>query len=104
MKVAAVIPAAGLGTRMARSGAGTSRKQFMLLDGAPILIHTLRKFIACPRVDEIVVSLRHDTTISENDFAPAFLLVGGIAALSTFAFARMPANAGDELTGPRGQK
>ncbi len=60
MKVAAVIPAAGLGTRMARSGAGTSRKQFMLLDGAPILIHTLRKFLACPRVDEIVVSLRPD--------------------------------------------
>ena len=43
---------------MARSG--TSRKQFMLLDGAPILIHTLRKFIACPRVDEIVVPLRPD--------------------------------------------
>ncbi len=43
---------------MARSAAGTSRKQFMLLDGAPILIHTLRKFLACPRVDEIVVPLR----------------------------------------------
>jgi hypothetical protein len=53
---------------------------------------------------EIVVSLRQETAIAENDFAPAFLLVGGIAALSTFAFARMPANAGDELTGPRGAK
>jgi MFS family permease len=52
---------------------------------------------------EIVVSLRHQTEIGENDFAPAFLLVGGIAALSTFIFARMPANAGDELTGPRGR-
>jgi hypothetical protein len=52
---------------------------------------------------EIVVSLRHGTAIAENDFAPAFLLVGGIAALSTFAFARMPPNAGDELTGPRGK-
>jgi hypothetical protein len=51
---------------------------------------------------EIVVSLRHGAAIAENDFAPAFLLVGGIAALSTFPFARMPANAGDELTGPRG--
>ena len=63
MRVAAIIPAAGLGTRMARAGqpaaerTGTSRKQFMLLDGAPILIHTLRKFLACPRIDEIVVAL-----------------------------------------------
>jgi 2-C-methyl-D-erythritol 4-phosphate cytidylyltransferase len=48
---------------MARSagkaeGSGTSRKQFMLLDGAPILIHTLRKFLASARIDEIVVALR----------------------------------------------
>jgi hypothetical protein len=48
-----------------------------------------------------VVSLRHDAAIAANDFAPAFFLVGCIAALSTFMFARMPANAGDELTGPR---
>jgi EmrB/QacA subfamily drug resistance transporter len=47
---------------------------------------------------ETVVSFRHETTIGESDFAPAFMLVGGIAALSTFMFARMPANAGDELT------
>jgi hypothetical protein len=51
---------------------------------------------------EVVLGFRHETAISEGDFAPAFLLVGGIAALSTFMFARMPANAGDELTGPRG--
>jgi hypothetical protein len=41
MKIAAIIPAAGLGTRMGRFSAeraGTSRKQFMLLDGAPILL------------------------------------------------------------------
>jgi 2-C-methyl-D-erythritol 4-phosphate cytidylyltransferase len=57
VKVAAIIPAAGLGTRMA-ARSGTSRKQFMLLDGAPILTHTLRKFVVCPAVDEIVVALR----------------------------------------------
>jgi len=39
---------------------GTSRKQFMLLDGSPILLHTIRKFDACPLVTEIVVALRHD--------------------------------------------
>ena len=38
--------------------AGTSRKQFMLLDGAPILLHTVRKFVRCPLVSEIVIALR----------------------------------------------
>jgi 2-C-methyl-D-erythritol 4-phosphate cytidylyltransferase len=39
---------------------GTSRKQFMLLDGSPILVHTVRKFASCDRVDLIVVAVRPD--------------------------------------------
>jgi 2-C-methyl-D-erythritol 4-phosphate cytidylyltransferase len=39
---------------------GTSRKQFMLLEGSPILVHTIRKFDSCPVVTEIVVALRPD--------------------------------------------
>lgn len=61
MKVAVILPAAGLGTRMGRSPAeryGTSRKQFMLLDGLPVIIHTLRKFTTCPLVSDIVIALR----------------------------------------------
>jgi 2-C-methyl-D-erythritol 4-phosphate cytidylyltransferase len=58
MRVSVILPAAGLGTRMGREKAGTSRKQFMLLEGAPILIHTIRKFLHCPSVTEIVVALR----------------------------------------------
>src|SRR6202142_3375410 len=58
MKVSAILPAAGLGTRMGREKSGTSRKQFMLLDGAPILLHTIRKFLHCSSVTEIVVALR----------------------------------------------
>ena len=58
MKVTVILPAAGLGTRMGREKSGTSRKQFMLLEGAPILIHTIRKFLRCPSVTEIVVALR----------------------------------------------
>ncbi len=58
MKVSVILPAAGLGTRMGREKSGTSRKQFMLLEGAPILIHTIRKFLHCPSVGEIVVALR----------------------------------------------
>src|SRR6266481_1639956 len=58
MKVCVILPAAGLGTRMRREKAGTSRKQFMLLEGAPILIHTIRKFLRSPSVTEFVVALR----------------------------------------------
>ncbi|MGC9971498.1 MAG: 2-C-methyl-D-erythritol 4-phosphate cytidylyltransferase [Bryobacteraceae bacterium] len=63
MKAAVILPAAGLGIRMGHSSAekaGTSRKQFMLLDGSPILLHTIRKFVACPPVGEIVVALRQE--------------------------------------------
>lgn len=63
MKVSVILPAAGLGTRMGRSvpeKAGTSRKQFMLLEGSPILLHTIRKFVSCSEVSEIVVALRAD--------------------------------------------
>jgi len=63
MRVAVILPAAGLGTRMGRGSAekaGTSRKQFMLLAGSPILLHTVRKFAASDRVSEIVVAVRAD--------------------------------------------
>jgi 2-C-methyl-D-erythritol 4-phosphate cytidylyltransferase len=63
MKVSVILPAAGLGTRMGRTPpekAGTSRKQFMLLDGQPILVHTVRKFAGSPLVTEIVIALRAD--------------------------------------------
>ena len=65
MKVVVIIPAAGLGTRMASVPSGKTKKgapskQFTELGGTPILIHTLRKFVAHPRVSEIFVALRKD--------------------------------------------
>jgi 2-C-methyl-D-erythritol 4-phosphate cytidylyltransferase len=64
VKVAVILPAAGLGTRMHRASSaetsGTSRKQFMLLEGEPILVHTVRKFVASPLVNDIVVAVRHE--------------------------------------------
>jgi 2-C-methyl-D-erythritol 4-phosphate cytidylyltransferase len=62
-KVAVILPAAGLGTRMNRpqpEKAGTSRKQFMLLEGSPVLVHTIRKFDASTLVSEILVALREE--------------------------------------------
>src|SRR6201988_4688481 len=65
MKVFVIIPAAGLGTRMAPPSSTRARKkvptkQFKELGGVPILVHTLRKFAATPEVYEIIVALRHD--------------------------------------------
>ena len=63
MKVIVIIPAAGLGTRMAPAASAKGKKtipskQFTELGGTPILVHTLRKFSACPSVSEIYVALR----------------------------------------------
>ena len=61
MKVIVIIPAAGLGTRMATPSKGkTPSKQFTELGGIPILIHTLRKFAASSPITEIFVALRKD--------------------------------------------
>jgi len=46
---------------------GTSRKQFMLLEGAPILVHTVRKFAASPEVTDIVVAVRGDDIAATDE-------------------------------------
>jgi 2-C-methyl-D-erythritol 4-phosphate cytidylyltransferase len=46
--------------RSSAEKAGTSRKQFMLLEGSPILLHTVRKFAASGRTHEIVVAVRSE--------------------------------------------
>ena len=59
MKVVAIIPAAGLGTRMAPPGKkGQPSKQFFEINGAPILVHTLRVFARNQQISRIVVALR----------------------------------------------
>lgn len=68
MKVFVIIPAAGLGTRMAPIPAGAKgkqkqappSKQFTELGGTPILIHTLRTFATIDPVNEIWIALREN--------------------------------------------
>jgi 2-C-methyl-D-erythritol 4-phosphate cytidylyltransferase len=67
MKVVVIIPAAGLGTRMAPVTMGkkdkqkrAQSKQFTELGGTPILIRTLRKFAAVKTVSEIWIALREN--------------------------------------------
>ena len=60
MDVAAILPAAGHGTRMGKDLSkhyGSDRKQFMRLGGVPILALTIRKFLAVSRVKEILVAV-----------------------------------------------
>src|ERR1700760_2151792 len=57
MSVFVILPAAGIGTRMAATTGG-SPKQFLALKGLPILIHSLQAFLAVPGVSAIYVSVR----------------------------------------------
>jgi len=53
-RVVAILPAAGLGTRM---GAETP-KQFLELDGMPLVIFTLRRLAACAEISEFLIATR----------------------------------------------
>ena len=107
MKVSVILPAAGLGTRMGRSvpeKAGTSRKQFMLLEGSPILLHTIRKFVSSPAVGEIVVALRaedmewvRDLLERESFGKPVSLVEGGDSRQESVENALATLGAGTEL-------
>jgi 2-C-methyl-D-erythritol 4-phosphate cytidylyltransferase len=79
MQVYVILPAAGLGTRMA----GPQPKQFLALAGVPILIHSLRAFAAVPRVSTIYVAVRKteiervQAQIAEYGFAGRVQVVEG---------------------------
>jgi 2-C-methyl-D-erythritol 4-phosphate cytidylyltransferase len=107
MNVTVILPAAGLGTRMGRAvpeKAGTSRKQFMLLEGSPILLHTIRKFASTPAVSEIVVALRPDDIewvrelLAQEKFGkPVRLVEGGDSRQESVEHALVTLGAGTEL-------
>jgi 2-C-methyl-D-erythritol 4-phosphate cytidylyltransferase len=55
-QITAILPAAGLGTRMGHE----TPKQFLELDGIPIVILSLRRIAACPLITSIIVATRAD--------------------------------------------
>ena len=57
MAVFVILPAAGIGTRMA-AATGGAPKQFLSIKGLPILLHSVRAFLNVPRVSSIVVAVR----------------------------------------------
>jgi 2-C-methyl-D-erythritol 4-phosphate cytidylyltransferase len=79
-RVTAILPAAGLGTRM---GAETL-KQFLELDGVPVLTFTLRRLALCPAITDFIVATRADEVDSlaariarENLGRPVRVVRGG---------------------------
>lgn len=68
MTVYAIIPAAGLGTRMSAPNTGMPSKQFLSIAGEPILLRTLRQFLSVQRVRKIVVALRASEITTVEDW------------------------------------
>lgn len=79
MKVSVIIPSAGYGERM-----GGIKKPYILLDGKPILFHTLRVFQKCPLVNDINIVIAEgdeqkcrDEVISYCNEKVSQIVVGG---------------------------
>jgi 2-C-methyl-D-erythritol 4-phosphate cytidylyltransferase len=62
-RIAAIVPAAGLGTRM---GAETP-KQFLELDGMPLILFTLRRLATSAAITEFFISTRAEDIVSLQD-------------------------------------
>ena len=78
-RVTAILPAAGLGTRM---GAETP-KQFLSLDGVPVLLFTLRRLAACAAITDFIIATRAEeidsltATVSKEKFGRPIRVVRG---------------------------
>jgi 2-C-methyl-D-erythritol 4-phosphate cytidylyltransferase len=90
METLAIIPAAGAGVRMG----GETPKQFLALEGVPIVVHTLRKFDLADSIDEIFLGLRPEdmdrarAEIEREHFSkPVHLIPGGASRQETVALA-----------------
>jgi len=103
MSVFVILPAAGIGTRMASAGAP---KQFLSLKGSPILLHSLRAFLAVPEVSTIYVAVRENEKpriaelIAEYDLAERVQVVtGGDARQDSVAnaLAALPSTSDDDI-------
>lgn len=86
MSVLAIIPAAGVGVRMGIE----LPKQFLSLEGAPIFIHTLRKFSASSAIGSIHLGVRPEdmaqvgaNLMSERFSKPVRIVAGGASRQQT---------------------
>jgi 2-C-methyl-D-erythritol 4-phosphate cytidylyltransferase len=99
-QITAILPAAGLGTRMGHD----TPKQFLELDGVPIVILSLRRIAACPLITSIVVATRAeeierlDARIRQEKFVqPVRVVKGGDSRQASVAQALRQIPADSEL-------
>ncbi|MGC2332119.1 MAG: 2-C-methyl-D-erythritol 4-phosphate cytidylyltransferase [Candidatus Acidiferrales bacterium] len=99
-RIAAIVPAAGLGTRM---GAETP-KQFLELDGMPLIIFTLKRLAACSAITDFFVATRADDVVSLQDKVaraglgrPARVVHGGDTRQQSVANALTQVNPATEI-------
>ncbi len=100
MKVGAIIAAAGFGRRMKAD----RPKQFLALNGTPIIIHTIRKFDASTVIDYIIVTapresaeeLRH-LVDSAGFHKPVLVVEGGERRQDSVAAGLAHLEAGTEI-------
>jgi len=79
-RVTAILPAAGLGTRMGAE----MPKQFLELDGVPVLLFTLRRLAACPAITDFTIATRAEEVdslierVAKEDLGrPVYIVRGG---------------------------
>lgn len=99
-RVAAIVPAAGLGTRM---GAELP-KQFLELDRLPLVIFTLRRLAACTAITDFFISTRADDIVVLQDKVgkaglgrPARVIHGGDTRQQSVAHALAQVDPGTEI-------
>jgi len=99
-RTVAILPAAGLGTRMG----GESPKQFRLLGGVPLVVFTLRRLAACPAIHEFLIATRADEVeplaerlVQEHIGRPVRVLRGGDTRQESVAAALMEVPASADL-------
>ena len=69
-RIAAILPAAGLGTRMG----GALPKQFLELGGEPLVIFALRRLAACASITDFILATRAEELASLEDRVSKALL------------------------------
>ena len=56
MRISAIITAAGSGSRFKKNGKNPLPKQFIKLNGKPVILYSLLAFQKCRHIDEIIIS------------------------------------------------
>jgi 2-C-methyl-D-erythritol 4-phosphate cytidylyltransferase len=109
MSVFIILPAAGIGTRMASAAGADPKaapKQFLSLKGIPILIHSLRAFLAVPEVSALYIAVREAEKPRVEEMLAPFdlgskihIVTGGDSRQSSVAnaLAALPSRSDDDI-------